>query len=358
MTKEPRSCPCKFLSTSLSSFTAAEYGDIHSLSKIKDVTTRSDDAGYNPLHFTAQFNHVAATALLLQMGCPVDGGGHCGATPLHRASFSGATATMKVLLEWNAPNKTYSETTDTEMAFVEDIASDSRTPASATQSKARYCDLLARDTSFGDESTPLHKAAAGGRYLAVHMILGALKERNSATSNGLSSAPKNSWIQRGLLARDKYGRTPLDVARHFLQIQETERDAVARWDEVAGGSADWGKCAKMLENATTENKRNSIGNPSSRNQAIPGLPLHLRRGVMACLDCTGLPGQNDNVCMTASWQASFQKALGNSASMCIVASTSVPSMPKTVASILIANTKTSSVAMNENNATRKEGIEW
>jgi len=265
---------------------------------------------------------------------------------------------MKVLLEWNAPNKTYSETTDTEMAFVEDIASDSRTPASATQSKARYCDLLARDTSFGDESTPLHKAAAGGRYLAVHMILGALKERNSATSNGLSSAPKNSWIQRGLLARDKYGRTPLDVARHFLQIQETERDAVARWDEVAGGSADWGKCAKMLENATTENKRNSIGNPSSRNQAIPGLPLHLRRGVMACLDCTGLPGQNDNVCMTASWQASFQKALGNSASMCIVASTSVPSMPKTVASILIANTKTSSVAMNENNATRKEGIEW
>ncbi len=213
-------------------------------------------------------------------------------------------------------------------------------------------------SSFGDESTPLHKAAAGGRYLAVHMILGALKERNSATSNGLSSAPKNSWIQRGLLARDKYGRTPLDVARHFLQIQETERDAVARWDEVAGGSADWGKCAKMLENATTENKRNSIGNPSSRNQAIPGLPLHLRRGVMACLDCTGLPGQNDNVCMTASWQASFQKALGNSASMCIVASTSVPSMPKTVASILIANTKTSSVAMNENNATRKEGIEW
>ncbi len=146
MTKEPRSCPCKFLSTSLSSFTAAEYGDIHSLSKIKDVTTRRDDAGYNPLHFTAQFNHVAATALLLQMGCPVDGGGHCGATPLHRASFSGATATMKVLLEWNAPNKTYSETTDTEMAFVEDIASDSRTPASATQSKARYCDLLARDT--------------------------------------------------------------------------------------------------------------------------------------------------------------------------------------------------------------------
>mmetsp|Transcript_15550 Transcript_15550/g.32181 ORF Transcript_15550/g.32181 Transcript_15550/m.32181 type:complete len:405 (-) Transcript_15550:54-1268(-) len=363
MTKEPRSCPCKFLSTSLSSFTAAEYGDIHSLSKIKDVTTRRDDAGYNPLHFTAQFNHVAATALLLQMGCPVDGGDHCGATPLHRASFSGATAAMKLLLEWNAPNKTYSETNgmDTETAFVDDTASESRASASSAQSTARYCDLLARDTSFGDESTPLHKAAAGGRYLAVHMILGALKERDSATSTIDESSPtsETSWIQRGLLARDKYGRTPLDVARHFFKIQETERDAVARWDEVAEGLADWGKCSKLLENATAAAAAGGnvqVGNPSSRSRAIPGLPLHLRRGVMACLDCTGVPGQKENVCMTASWQASFQRALGNSASMCIVASTPVPS-EKTVASISLENTKTSSVAIDENNTTRKVGNE-
>ncbi len=148
MAKEPRSCPCKFLSTSLSSFTAAEYGDIHSLSKIKDITTRKDDAGYNPLHFTAQFNHVAATALLLQMGCPVDGGGHCGATPLHRAAFSGATATIKVLLEWNDPCKALCETNgvDTETMLMGDVTGESTTSTSATQSKAKYCDLLARDT--------------------------------------------------------------------------------------------------------------------------------------------------------------------------------------------------------------------
>jgi len=372
MANEPRSCPCKFLSTSLSSFTAAEYGDIHSLSKIKDATTRRDDAGYNPLHFTAQFNHVAATALLLQMGCPVDGGGHCGATPLHRAAFSGATAAIKVLLEWNDPSNTFCETNriDAETTFMHDVTSGSTSSNSATQSKAKYCDLLARDTSFGDEATPLHKAAAGGRYLAVHMILEALKDRDSALAKqsarsiDLSSTPtKISWIQRGLVARDKYGRTPLDVARHFLKIQDTERDAVARWDEVAGGPADWGKCVRLLENATTafesENtKRNTsgwdkkIGNSSSgSSRTIPGLPLHLRRGVMACLDCTGLPGQN-GICMTANWQASFQEALGSSASMYIVACTPVPSTSKTIVSSSLTNVKTNSVAIHEENTTR------
>ena len=142
MAKEPRGCPCKFLSTSLSSFTAAEWGDIHSLSKIKDVATKRDDAGYSPLHFTAQFNHVAATALLLQLGCPVDGGGFCGATPLHRAAFSGATAAMKVLLDWNAPGDHCSQTSvvETEGAFSDD------TTASSSHKEQQCCDLLARDT--------------------------------------------------------------------------------------------------------------------------------------------------------------------------------------------------------------------
>ncbi len=221
--------------------------------------------------------------------------------------------------------------------------------------------------SFGDEATPLHKAAAGGRYLAVHMILEALKDRDGARTKSfidLSSPTTTiSWIQRGLLARDKYGRTPLDVAQHFLQIQDTERDAVARWDEVAGGSADWGNCVRLLENATTtfvrENRENNafggdkkMGNSSSGSiRKIPGLPLHLRKGVMACLDCSGLPGQS-GICMTANWQASFQEALGNSASMCIVACTPVPSTSKTIVSSSLTNIITDSVAAHEKNTTR------
>jgi ankyrin repeat protein len=155
--QQPRTtCPCKLLPNSLSSFTAAEYGDIHSLSKIKDVATRKDNAGYNPLHFTAQFNHIAATAFLLQLGCPVDGGGQCGANPLHRAAFSGATAAMKVLLEWNAPGNSEFQTTNSSSSSSSSSVlngevsfSDTTTtsiPISAISSNEKYCDLFARDT--------------------------------------------------------------------------------------------------------------------------------------------------------------------------------------------------------------------
>ena len=92
-----------------------------------------------------------------------------------------------------------------------------------------YCSHIVLESSFGDESTPLHKAAAGGRYLAVHMILEALKDRDSILQNESTlMKPNSSWLQRGLSARDKSGRTPLDVAQHFFRVQDTERDAVAR----------------------------------------------------------------------------------------------------------------------------------
>lgn len=350
---EARTCPCKLLPRSLSSFTAAEYGDIHSLSKIKDIASRRDDAGYNPLHFAAQFNHVAATAFLLQRGCPVDGGGHCGATPLHRASFSGATAAMKVLLEWNdgKSNDTPHHAVDGDG---ERLSVNSR----------KCCDLLAKDTSFGDESTPLHKAAAGGRYLAVHMILAALRERDASSGRERSEASQtSSLLHNGLRARDKFGRTPLDVAQHGYNNRETERRSVARWDAVAGGLPDWGKCVQLIRNAgndiesategTGSRNRSGIGDtregslgttqqqqtttkdvkiPSNllriENKTIhrlPRLPMHLTRGAMACVDCdpSTSNGVDGPLCLTASWQRDFQKALGDSVSMCFVAPTAV-----------------------------------
>lgn len=215
-------------------------------------------------------------------------------------------------------------------------------------------------SSFGDESTPLHKAAAGGRYLAVHIILEALKERdsrlqqhqnNNTIRESSSSSKKSSWLQCGLEARDKYGRTSFDVAKQFHAIQDTERAAVARWDAVAGGVADWEKCIQLLQNANAaavaatavvvvniekESKTNNTqdttainnnhpsavggGSQSSKNTSfiLPQLPVHLTKGVYECLDCDA---SGDNLCMTSSWQAAFQKALGDSANLCIVAPT-------------------------------------
>lgn len=223
-------------------------------------------------------------------------------------------------------------------------------------------------SSFGDESTPLHKAAAGGRYLAVHMILEALKERDGLVSKRVTSTvhdndeatsssptPKLSWLQRGLRAKDRFGRRPLDVARHFFQIQSTERNAVARWDAVAGGSADWEKCVRLLESVCQSGTAEDAGKadcPSNSHQNnnpntsrnIPQLPLHLRRGAMACLDCNPIPGDTTNsVCLTTTWQATFQQSLENSAMLCIVANTAAPKA--VAATTLRSNTTTSCVAV-------------
>jgi hypothetical protein len=263
---------------------------------------KRDEFGYTPLHLTAQHNHIAATAMLLKLGYPIDGGDivddddddddtehqsqsqRCPTfTPLHRAAFSGATGTIKILLEWTKPR----------------------------------CNLLAVDTSYGDYSTPLHKATAGGRYLAVHLLIEELKKR--------------SLVKQALVAKDKFNRTPLGVAYHFHKIQDTERNSVARWDGIAGGVADWGKCVQLLENAESEcptgdDDNESITNNNDLNTAsennpsqssitptpttIPELPIHLTLGIEECMDCQ----TNDGRCLTSSWELAFQKALGNSVS--------------------------------------------
>jgi len=245
----PRSCPCKRVPLYLSSFSAAEHGDVHALLRHEDTVARRQDAGGNtPLHLASQHGHVAATAMLLQAGCDVNAAAS-GATPLHRASFSGAVSTMRLLLE------------------------DSR------------CNLLIQDTSFGDLMTPLHKAAAGGRYLAVQLLVDALESRHS--------------LQQGLTALDADGRTPLDVALEKQQIQNDEQKCVARWDSVAGATADWDKCVQLLQSA--KDKRGFAD-----NKALPeSLPKHLVQE-SGCSDCDEA-GQ----CRTASWETAFRAALSD-----------------------------------------------
>ena len=288
------SCPCKKLPLCLSSFTAAEYGDLHSLSKLGSaVANRRDEFGYTPLHLAAQNNHVAATALLMQLGCPVNGGGVVGATPLHRAAFSGATASMRVLLE------------------------------------STECNLLAKDSSFGDQMTPLHKAAAGGRYLAVQLLLEALQQKDNeafADRNAGSMSIRNinisalshersfeSKLSLALKAKDKWNRTPLGVALELRQIQDDERQSVARWDAVAGGVADWNKCVELLTKAEQQQQQQHQQKANAKKEPkllCRPLPNHLLLLVKdGCINCMGEQGSGQ--CLTASWQQDFQVTLGN-----------------------------------------------
>jgi hypothetical protein len=241
------SCPCKYISFSLSSFTAAEYGVLHGRrsntticnKKAKDATSTYLTSvetchGYSLLHFTAQHGHVASTSYLLERGADPDVGS-CGATPLHRASYSGAVGTMKLLLDAQ------------------------RHPISSLSSS-----LLAKDISFSSNENPLHKAASGGRYLAVQLLLFYLikADANSChgqTDNNLATLP--TLLQQALQAKDSMGRTPLDISQQQLKmIHNTNNNydndlpmvASSRWDIVSGGQANWYLCSKLLQLAEKE----------------------------------------------------------------------------------------------------------
>jgi hypothetical protein len=238
------SCPCKKLPLCLSSFTAAEYGDLHSLSRA--VVDRTDAGGYTALHLAAQHGHSAATALLLKMGARVDGNDSNGATPLHRAAFAGAVGPMQMLVDAGAS-------------------------------------LLAQDSSFGDLQTPLHKAAAGGRPLAVQLLLKALK---GTGEQGL-----------GLGSTDARGRTPLMVARELQAVSVDEAESVKRWNSVAGGLPDWNQCVSLLS------QRHETNELDGKNKTkMPILPSTSS----LCEGCV------DGYCRIASWEDAFRSVLESS----------------------------------------------
>ena len=252
--------------------------------------------GMTPLHYAAQNGHAAATALLLGLGADVDGRtsqerskdtekserASCGATPLHRAAFSGAVSAMQVLLEWNGVNNG---------------GGGSDEEAGKTQ-----CDLLAKDSSFGDMMTPLHKAAAGGRPLSVQLLVVTLRNRRCTARISDDDSASISTLRQGLMAQDSQGRTPLDVARSIDPAKEEK--SVRRWDNVAGGRPDWEQCINILENAEKE-----IGLAATlKTEKLPTLPKHLLDAA-SCLEC----GAEDGVCYTSTWKAAFHSALSSSA---------------------------------------------
>ena len=130
-------CPCKQLTSSTSVWTAAETNDLASLtSRIesnKSLASKFDAYGYTALHYAAQQNHTKIVVYLLSKGCPPDAS-NCGATPLHRAAYTGSIESCKLLLEAGAdPNAT--------------------------------------DSSFRDMGSPLHKAYSIASVAVVELLL-------------------------------------------------------------------------------------------------------------------------------------------------------------------------------------------
>ena len=309
-TNTPRTCPCKRLPLAISSLTGAEWGDLHSLQQrgrsLEDIVKRQDSAGNTPLHLAAQHGHVAATKLLLEATPDVNASSTSGATPLHRASFSGAVGTMQLLLQRTAD-----------------------------------CDLLLPDTSFGDFGTALHKAAAGGRYLAVQVLCQVHAQRGT-----LSAALK---------AQNAAKLTPLQVAQRLQLRQAEERASVARWNVVAGGVADWDLVCQILQQAQ---RNGTVAVDSSllttttttvedATAATPTFPSALSNNALKnddCLDC-----EAGGVCVTNSWEQAFQRGLMQAISRQAAASPDANDVNNTVNDAATKATTASSRSRQEEN---------
>ena len=169
-------CPCKGIIMTSSIFTASEQNDIGAVysrvEKDPGIINKKDDFGYTPLHFAAQHNNVKIVQLLIDKDADVNAS-DCGATPLHRAGMMNSL--FLVLLG-------YLYFYCLRPFFI------------AYAGSFDSCKLLLDagadpnciDTSFMDQRTALHKAAANGCQEVVDLLVAyggdsTMKDRKGMT---------------------------------------------------------------------------------------------------------------------------------------------------------------------------------
>uniref|UniRef100_A0A6U2NLT8 Uncharacterized protein n=1 Tax=Leptocylindrus danicus TaxID=163516 RepID=A0A6U2NLT8_9STRA len=306
----------------ISSFTAAGYGDLCVLkNRLNKAAGKRNDSsssyfmdsdGYTLLHYAAQHNQIAATRyilgfcfndeirLVLRYSSKNYGG--CGATPLHRAAFAGSVGAMCVLLD------AASKSAKNECVHDFNLDEESRR-------NDLHALLVAKDISFGDGMTALHKAVSGGRYMAVKILLDYCSDKYG----------DEFLLPNVLVTKDSEGRTPLELANQKIE-DDGSPDDLSRWDANAGGKADWARCKLLLEYAEKRNKTTlqsgaNIPSPLFACRTLDdhdsqekrsatcfrSLPKHLME-YKSCLDC----GVENGICRTKAWEDAFRLALSSS----------------------------------------------
>ncbi len=76
-------------------------------------------------------------------------------------------------------------------------------------------DLLARDASYGDLPTPLHKAVAGGRPLAVQLLV--------------CPSRRCGVLREAMEVRDASGRTLLESTRVYSSMPLDKAEMEGAW---------------------------------------------------------------------------------------------------------------------------------
>ena len=277
-------CICKTIpANTLSTFTAAEYGDLATLKyRLKKSNDRRscfiDKDGYSLTHYAAQHNRVAVVRYtmgicfdddiekLLWYSAKENRG--CGCTPLHRAAFSGAIGAIKIILDLSFKDENVEMIRDrTTIVRIHNL-------------------LLAPDESIGDKMTALHKAVAGGRFMVVQLLIDSCTKLQYNESN---------LLEKILTAKDSNGRSPYELS---ILLLEEDPQNVSRWDSIAESTADWQKCSLLLKEAYRKLEFNLTNKHASKSIPTPDHLFDLK----TCLDCES-EGMS---CKTRIWEVAFR----------------------------------------------------